>query len=217
MSKEQMETDSDPEITAIASVYKALKDLEIGAQERVLRYVAGKLGVSSPSTERNHVEQGDVEQVSDASMETSRRSSDVQVTQDAEGISPVAIKWMRRSGLKTSDLSGLFSLGGDEIDLVAETVPGKGKKVRMHTVVLLKGIAAYLGSGAPRVTHDQIKEACLHYDAFDGPNFASYLKSFAAELSGGKKTGFTLTPRGLTRATETIKQILASKAAGASK
>ena len=51
----------------------------------------------------------------------------------------------------------------------------------------------------------QVKEACLHYDAFDNSNFASYLKSFAAEVSGTKESGYTLTARGLTAATDLIK------------
>ena len=105
----------------------------------------------------------------------------------------------------------LFSLGVDEIDLVAKKVPGDNKKDRMHSVLLLKGIAAYLSSGVARFTHQQLKEACLHYDAYDGNNFASYLKDFAGEVSGTKSGGYTLTPRGLTAATEMIKDLVSAK------
>jgi|SRR5581483_1345337 len=209
MAKQVTANESDPEITAIAAVYDALKNLDAAAQARVLQYVAGKLGVTTPDSPRSFSEtsggdkyrQEDVPNIKSAPAESD----------DLDGISPVAIKWMRRSGLTTTELSKLFSVGGDEIDLVAENVPGNNKKDRMHSVLLLKGIAAYLSSGAARVSHDQVKEACLHYDAYDSTNFATYLKRFAPDVGGTKESGYTLTPRGLTRATEVIKSLLAPK------
>jgi hypothetical protein len=131
--------------------------------------------------------------------------TEVQPFDDAEGINSVALKWMRRSGLTPSVLQNIFSLGIEEIDLVANSVPGTNKKERMHSVLLLKGIASYLGTGVARVSYEQLKEACLHYDAYDGANFSAYLKSFAAEVAGSKNAGFTLTARGLTSATELLR------------
>jgi hypothetical protein len=78
--------------------------------------------------------------------------------------------------------------------------------------LLLKGIAAYLSTGVARVSHEQLKEACLHYDAFDPANFATHMKDFAAEASGTKESGYTLTARGLTAATEIIKSIVKAPA-----
>ena len=121
---------------------------------------------------------------------------------------------MKRNGLKADQLSSMFSLGVDEIDLVAKKVPGATKKDRMRSVFLLKGVAAYLGSGTARVSHDQIKEACLHYDAFDNTNFSKYLKTMSSEVSGGKEAGYTLTARGLTEATELIRKELTPKGSG---
>jgi hypothetical protein len=125
-----------------------------------------------------------------------------------EGISPLARKWMVRNGLSAEQLSQLFSLGADEIDLVASTVPGTNKRDRARTVLLLKAMAAYLSSGAARVTHEQIKEACLHYDAYDSANHAKSIKLMVAEASGNKESGYTLTARGMTAATEIIKEML---------
>ena len=62
-------------------------------------------------------------------------------------------------------LSHVFSLGGDEVDLIAKKVPGKSAGARMRSVFLLQGVAAYLASGAPRFTQERVKEACLHYNA----------------------------------------------------
>lgn len=191
----------DPEITAITVIYAALEPLDDQGRNRVLDYVTAKLGLRlGPRTLPPEVEPhtpGD-----DRLPEEHEGSTD----NDSDGISPVALKWMKRTGLTTDVLSNWFSLGLDEIDLVAKSVPGDTKKERMRSVLLLKGIAAYLAFGAARVPHDQVKEACLHYGAYDGSNFATYLKSFASDVGGTKESGYTLTAKGITAATELLRQ-----------
>jgi hypothetical protein len=198
----------DPEIVAIGQVYDALKDLEPAARARVLEYVAKKLGTVYTPPDEQATRVPREEQAQSPSLPPP--AAGAEQGDDSEGVSPVALKWMRRSGLTSTGLSVLFSLGVDEIDLVAKKVPGENKKDRMHSVLLLKGIAAYLGSGVARVTHEQLKEACVHYDAFDSANFATHLKSFAAEASGTKGAGYTLTARGITNATEIIKSLVSA-------
>lgn len=207
MAADKSLANSDPEITAITVVYDALKELDPAAQKRVLGYVARRLGLPSSSDEEP-VTPPDTRDLPPAIPEPPSGAEDAD---DSEGISPVAVKWMKRNSLSASSLSTLFSLGVDEIDLVAKTVPGDNRKQRMHSVLLLKGIAAYLSTGVARVTHEQLKEACLHYDAFDGINFATHLKSFAAEAAGTKGSGYTLTARGLTNATELIRSMAGAK------
>jgi hypothetical protein len=200
----------DPEIIAINDVYAALKDLDPEAQARVLGYVAGKLKISALASEPQFDTRG---RQSDDTGQNYRNegASDIgnQDHDDLDGVSPVARKWMTRNGLQSKQLSEVFSLGVDEIDLVAKTVPGKNKKERMHSVFLLKGVAAYLGTGAARFSHEQMKEACLHYDAFDAANFALNFKSLSSEVSGNKDAGYSLTARGLANATEMVKTITA--------
>jgi hypothetical protein len=130
---------------------------------------------------------------------------------DLEGVSPVPKKWIVRNGLQPQQLSAIFSIGSDEIDLVADSVPGKNKTDRLHNVFLLKGIAAYLATGAARFTHEAVKETCLHYDAFDATNFARSFQSFSSEVSGTRESGYTLNPRGLARATDLLKSMVYSK------
>ncbi len=194
------------EIAAIGAVYEALKGLDAAVQGRVLGYVAKMLGIDNAVSDREPLRKTrEDEQPQSPSLPPPAAGSE---ESESEGISPVAVKWVRRSGLTSTGLSLLFSLGVDEIDLVAKKVPGETKKDRMHSVLLLKGIAAYLGSGVARVTHEQLREACVHYDAYDAANFATHLKSFAAEASGTKSAGYTLTARGITNATEMIKSLV---------
>jgi hypothetical protein len=216
MPKRKEPTGDSPEIQAISSVYSSLKGLNAEAQGRVLRYAAEMLGITLAAVsttdrteaghEGNHGSDWSAQAVAVALPEAA-------TPEDIEGINAVALKWMRRSNLSPKGLQALFSLGVDEIDLVANTVPGTGKRERMRSVLLLKGIAAYLGSGAARVTYEEFKEACLHYNAYDASHFATFLKSFAPEVSGTKEAGLTLTPRGINSATALVRQILSAKQA----
>ena len=198
----------DSEIVAISEVYSALKGLEQDALSRVLNYVAGKLKVPLGTYEAQAEQRREwLEPALAASPRESAAEIKREASEGLEGISPVAKKWMSRNGLDANRLSSIFSLGIDEIDLVAKAVPGKNKKARMHSVFLLKGIAAYLGTGAARFSHEQMKEACLHYDAFDAANFAANIAALSSEISGNKEAGYTLTARGLSTATDMVKEL----------
>ena len=204
----------DPEITAISQVYSTLKPLEPDAQLRVIKYVLDKLKLTlvpapSRAVERETISEEHSDQVDepDAGVHTKGEHED----EVSDGISSLGRKWMRRNGLSVDDLSPIFSIGGEEIDLVLKKVPGDKISKRMRSVFLLKGLAAYLASGAARFSHADVKETCLHYDAFDAGNFAQNFRGLAAEVSGSKDTGYTLTARGLTGAAEIVKQ-LAGKA-----
>ena len=207
MPKKEVEG-TDPEFAAMSAVYAALKGLDSGGQARVLTYVAAKLQISMGNPEQS--DDSGIQQrrdIIESRQYEDHHSGKQQTGDELEGISPVARKWMTRNSLHPKQLSALFSLGVDEIDLIANTVPGKKKKERMHNVFLLKGVAAYLGSGVARFTHEQLKEACLHYDAFDAANFAANFKSIASEVSGSKESGYTLNARGLAHATELVKSM----------
>jgi hypothetical protein len=209
----------DPEIDAMIRVFAALKGLEPGAQARVIEYVVRRLdlGVGTPNqtdatSSAIYPDQGSARPTGTKLQDT---ASVPEQTEDEphdglEGISPIAQKWMRRNGLSPTKLSALFSLGVDEIDLVARKVPGKSARERLRNVMLLQGIAAYLNGGVPRIDNDKLKEAATHYDADAGGNFATYAKEWAAEISGSRAAGdLTLTTRGLNAAKDLIAEMTA--------
>jgi hypothetical protein len=202
MSK-QPRAEQDREVRAIVAVYEALKGLEQQAQSRVIRYIADRLQIDgAPIAPPADVQ---FRQSEPATERIDAVAQSVESREEPEGISPIAKKWMTRNDLNTDMISKIFSLGIDEIDLVAKQIPGDSKKDKMRSVFLLKGIAAYLGGGAARFTHEQVKEACLHYKAYDSANFAQYLKSFSTEISGDKNSGYSLTVRGMADATDLVK------------
>lgn len=214
MAKSNQSSAIDPEIAAMSAVILALQNLEQAAQQRVINYVLTRLKLAGQNDDELHAEsQREQEEEHIHDREPSRPATPTEDGPDAlEGINSVAKKWMSRNGLTSDALSKLFSLGIDEIDLVAKKVPGASKKERMRSVILLKAVASYLSSGAARVNHEHVKETCLHYDAFDTDNFAQYLKKMNAEVGGTKEAGYTLTPRGLTNATTLIKSMLETPA-----
>jgi hypothetical protein len=201
-------TDVDSEISAISAVYAALRQLDSAAQTRVLNYVAMKLGISPTAIEDRRPVNSPREAEDAHAMTRETQTQSAEEPEDELGISPVARKWMSRNGLTPEQLSAIFSIGADEIDLVAKSVPGESKRERMRNVILLKGIAAYLATGAARFGHEQMKETCLHYDAFDVNNFYTYFKALSSEVSGDRRAGYTLTVRGITSGTELIKRMV---------
>ncbi len=200
----QVKTAEDPEIVAISEVYQALKELDADARIRVLNYVSGKFNISSP-VKSNTDREDNSPPPTEPTFHTTPAADD-----EFEGISPAGKKWITRSGIKPAKLMLVFSLGIDEIDLVSKSVPGNTKSQRMRNVFLLKGVAAYLGTGSARFTHEQIKETCLHYDAWDTANFANIFKTMSADVSGGKDTGYTLTAKGISEATTLVKNMSGS-------
>jgi hypothetical protein len=203
--------DDEAEIASIGKVYAALKGLDREAQSRVLNYVAGKLKIAfskSTTSESSAKPAEKSPEINGPKKEIEVEEEEFEEDDELAGISSGARKWIKRNGFETNQLSKIFSIGADEIDLVAKSVPGPNKKERMKNVFLLQGIAAYLGSGTARFTHSQAKEACSHYDAYDSANFAAYFKSLSGEVGGSKEQGYSLNLRGLTAGTELIKSML---------
>lgn len=204
----------DQEFVAMRNVYEALKPLSGPAQNRVLDYVFRRLALSREIGADAIDPQTKSASAPDNTNPSLRDESAVQPMEKVdglEGISPVAQKWIRRHSLDVNKLSSLFSLGVDEIDLVANKVPGKNKKQRLLNVLRLLGIASYLGTGAPRVSYVKLKEASTHYDSHDEANFAANMRAVTSEISGSREAGYTLTARGLTAATELVKEMVEGK------
>ena len=214
----QAEGDDDPELAAIGKVVAALRTLEAAAQQRVLDYAVRRLGLrgaavdNTPEPPRRRLAADDEPDVGAHRRTEERKEPEPADSPDGlEGVNVVAQKWMRRSGLSEDQVSALFSLGVDEIDLVANTVPGKTTKDRLRSVVLLQGVASFLGTGAARIEWAKLKQAAGHYGADAGSNFAKYMSALSAEASGSTATGYTLTSRGLNAAKELIKEIAQSQ------
>jgi hypothetical protein len=210
----------DAEIAAMSTVFEALKDLASDAQLRVLRYAMQRLGLRGESQweEERGESRGGMERLAEphARVHIEERPSLTAPPTDSEeglqeGLSPVALKWIRRNDLTTAKLSSLFSIGVDEIDLVARRVPGSSKSQKFRNVALLKGVASYLGTGSAKVYHKALKEAAGHYGADPGNNITTYIKNMSADMTGTAASGYTLTTHGLTEARDLIVDMTTDK------
>ncbi|MEZ5283890.1 MAG: hypothetical protein R2712_03575 [Vicinamibacterales bacterium] len=214
MTDDKMEQEQDLELEAMARVYAALKPLESEAQVRVLDYVERRLALkrgSPPSQATTTTQQPAAATQEPTSVTEPEPEDTLDVGADGlDGVSPLAQKWMKRNGLTPAQMSELYSLGVDEIDLVAQSVPGDTTKDKLRSVLLLQGVAALLNGGTARITHDRLKQASVDYNADAGTNFAKHMKSFASEVSGSKEAGYTLTTKGLNSAKELIVKMTTS-------
>jgi hypothetical protein len=135
----------DVEIRAITLVHQALRDLGRDAQKRVIGYFAKKFAFSVDASSPNPPAD-DIPSLPAADREPEPSLAPGMPgpgnDEGLDGVSPVAVKWAKRNGLEPDKLSAVFSLGLDEIDLVAEAIPGSNKKEKMRNVLLLKGIAS---------------------------------------------------------------------------
>lgn len=209
-NKDALDKHVQLEMDAMAVIYAALRKLDVSAQRWVLRCVMDRLGLE-PAAASEHEGQPDVKDIvtrADPERPTPAPTTELVA---ANGISSVASKWMVRNGFTAANLASLYSLGQDELDLVAKSVPGNSKKDRMRSVFLLQGVASYLSTGVARMSHDKVKEACSHYDAFDSPNFARHMKGLSREIGGTKEAGYQLTASGLSAATDLIKELISGQ------
>ena len=223
MANEGLNSDIDPEVAAISAVHAALKVLDPAARSRVLEYVSSMLAIPLSQSQHGNGSNSEKGGKESAMADERKNKSESQVPppserdveevdEDTSPVSPVAKRWIRRNGIDAARLEELFSLGIDDIDLIAKAVPGSSKKEKMQNVFLLKGIASLLSNGAARFTHEQVREACLHYSSWDADNFSNYLKGFSSNVTGSKEKGYSLTTRGLSAATQLVKGMTVASA-----
>lgn len=214
MTDKREDEDLDPELDAMRSVYAVLRSLDAASRQRVIDYVTRRLELASTSQRSEPPGSSfSPRELANESREQPPMVADDTASDDDElaGVSPVAKKWVVRNSLSAEQLSSVFSLGLDEIDLVARSIPGKSKREKHKNVLLLAGVASYLSSGSARVEDSPLREALGHYNAYDQTNFAKYMKEFAPDVSGTRENGYTLTARGLAAAAEVIREMTGSQ------
>src|SRR5437762_14002317 len=89
-----MKAKEDKEIVAIAEVYDALKELDAGAQQRVVDYVAKKLGISASLVEGTDAFVGRCTRTGPGPADVSGLAGE----DDLTGISPISKRWMQGNG-----------------------------------------------------------------------------------------------------------------------
>jgi hypothetical protein len=118
-----------------------------------------------------------------------------------------ATTWMSRNSVTAEQLSDVFHIDGETVDIIAETSPGKNQKDQAINAYLLTGIGEFLKTGETKFTDKAGRDSCKKMGCYGDTNHATYLKRSGNVLSGSKEAGWTVTGPGLKAGAELIKQL----------
>lgn len=125
-----------------------------------------------------------------------------------EGVKP----FLTANAITTDILEKVFHPTGPGAQLLASSMPGKGKANQLVSLSLLLCVKQALESGDFTCTLKDLRELAVHYDCYDSPNFSSTLKSNKSYYKPRDKgANLELSGPGLKKAGEVIKGIAAGK------
>ncbi len=127
---------------------------------------------------------------------------------DTSDLPPKAKLWMRQHGVTADQIGHVFHNEGGTFELIAASIPGSGKAKQMMSVYLLKGIAALLSTGEPKIVDKEARAAAENHGCYDQPNHSNNFKQNRQNyLGGSKESGWTLTGPGHKAAADLIKSM----------
>lgn len=129
------------------------------------------------------------------------------------GSVPDAVKpFLTANGITTGILEKIFHPTGPGAQLLASSIPGKGKTNQLVGLSLLLCVRRALESGSFVCTLKELRELAIHYDCYDSPNFAATLKANKNYYKPREKgADLELSGPGMKKAGEVIKSIAAGE------
>ena len=125
-----------------------------------------------------------------------------------DGVKP----FLTANGITTDILEKVFHPTGPGAQLLASSIPGKGKANQLVSLSLLLCVKQALESGSFTCTLKELRELAVHYDCYDSPNFSSTLKNNKSYYKPRDKgADLELSGPGLKKAGEVIKSIAAGE------
>lgn len=132
-------------------------------------------------------------------------SEDAKFGQEQSGNFPAkARSWMRQYGLSVEQVSDVFHIGAEGVDIIV-SIPGKTKKEQVRNAYVLLGISRLLKSGETKFEDKAARELCEQGGFFDHTNHMKYMKS--SEFTGSRDKGWVLTAPGLKLGASLIAQL----------
>ena len=96
----------------------------------------------------------------------------------APGGIPDAVKpFLTANAITTDILEKVFHPTGPGAQLLASSIPGKGKANQLVSLSLLLCVRQALESGSFTCTLKELRELAVHYDCYDSANFSATLKA----------------------------------------
>lgn len=125
----------------------------------------------------------------------------------AATLPPRARTWTKQYGIDMDQIQQVFHVENGTAEVIAASIPGKGKKEQTYNAYILTGIARLLAAGEPTFDDKSARSLCESAGCYDSANHAAYMKNKGNEFTGGKDKGWTLTAPGLKRGAEIIKEL----------
>jgi hypothetical protein len=126
---------------------------------------------------------------------------------------PDAIKpFLTANAITTEILEKVFHPIGPGAQLLASSMPGKGKANQLVSLSLLLCVKQALESGTFTCTLKELRELAVHYDCYDSANFSKTLKANKNYFNPREKgADLELSGPGRKKAGEIIKSIAAGE------
>lgn len=128
---------------------------------------------------------------------------------DATGVVPKAIIWMKQNSVTMEELGEVFHIDGGTATLIA--LPGKTDKEKTLNVYLLAGIANLLTSGVATIDDKDARSICEGMGCYNSNHHSEYVDEKGNLFIGSKKDGWTLTMPGQKAAALLIKELSKSE------
>jgi hypothetical protein len=154
------------------------------------------------SEERHRIVRASLMLLGEASAEANNGANSGQA--DDGSLPAKARSWMKQHGLSTEQVSEVFHIGGDDIDIIA-SIPGKTKKEQVRNAYVLLGISRLLKSGETKFEDKAARELCEKGGFFDHTNHMKYMKG--SEFTGSRDKGWVLTAPGLKLGASLVAQL----------
>jgi hypothetical protein len=174
-------TTGDPEIDAMTAVAAALSPLDAEAQERVIKWTAGRFGV-------------EVKPAKTAGRPARRTTTKTET--DAQGIEPedvdedaVMAAVAEHTGVDVEKLERLFHIDGGSIKLlVNHSALGSSVSEKTRNTAQIITVIRKIGMGHADTAFDLIRQECERKHYYDAKNFAykhmTNIEGFAVKGDG---------------------------------
>jgi hypothetical protein len=181
----------------VRDVYGLLEPLDSVARKRVVDSVLTLLGEQTNETTKANTPEG-------KSTGVGREAND-------GAFGPKANRWMSSFGITISAIEEVFHRDATGVTIIANEVPGTGKRQQSLNCYLLSGIRALLETDEPNFSDASAITFCKHIGCFDNANHSKTRADLGNTVAGSKTTGYTLPAPGLRAAALVIKEMKASE------
>ena len=123
------------------------------------------------------------------------------------GVSPKAVQWMQKHAVTEAQLSQVFSISPDDVEVIASTLPSDSKRQQTSEAYMLCGLRSLIRTGEGRFDDKEARILCEKLGFYDPANHSNYMKAFGNLLSGSKESGWKLTIPGAERAAQIVKKL----------